>query len=73
MVAFCTSLLQAFAFIEQNSGAANLTGRAIGAMTTACLFAVSVAYSRLFLGVHSLDQVLFGGLIGIWLAVSIHY
>lgn len=33
----------------------------------------SIAYSRLFLGVHSLNQVFFGGLLGAWVALTMHY
>ena len=29
-----------------------------------------MVYSRLFLGLHSLDQVLFGALLGIWFALT---
>lgn len=38
----------------------------------ALAFGVSVAYSRFILGMHSLDQILFGILLGLWLAVSFH-
>lgn len=33
----------------------------------------TVAYSRLFLGVHSLNQVLFGALLGVWFTISAHF
>ena len=33
----------------------------------------TVAYSRLFLGVHSLNQVLFGALLGVWFALFAHF
>ena len=36
-------------------------------------FAGSIGYSRLFLGVHSLNQVLYGLSCGLWLAISAHY
>ena len=39
----------------------------------AITFAVTIAYSRLFLGVHSLDQVLFGLLLGAWCALTMQY
>ena len=32
-----------------------------------------VAYSRLYLGVHSLDQVLLGFLLSLWLSLTAHY
>ena len=35
-------------------------------------FGTSVCYSRIFLGVHSLDQVIFGAALGIWLSISFH-
>ena len=44
-----------------------------------CLFIVAftfgctIGYSRLFLGVHSLNQILFGLLLGIWLAFTVHF
>jgi len=36
-------------------------------------FGVSIAYSRLFLGVHSLNQCLFGLLLGIWVAFTMEF
>ena len=36
-------------------------------------FAGSIGYSRLFLGVHSLNQVLYGLSCGLWLAISAHF
>ena len=36
-------------------------------------FGASICYSRMFLGVHSLDQVLFGSLLGIWFSLTLHY
>ena len=38
------------------------------AVMTGCL----VAYSRLYLGVHSLDQVLYGATMALWLALFSH-
>ena len=64
MTAFCSALLFAL-----DSGRSDKRIRILFAL----LFGSSVAYSRLFLGVHSLDQVLFGSLIGIWLACTLHY
>ena len=37
------------------------------------MFSCTIGYSRLFLGVHSLNQILFGGLIGLWSALTLHY
>ena len=34
---------------------------------------LTVGYSRLFLGVHSPDQILYGWLLGVWLAFWIHF
>ena len=34
---------------------------------------VSVGYSRLFLGVHSLNHVIYGGLLGAWIALTMHF
>jgi len=36
-------------------------------------FAFAIGYSRIFLGVHSLDQILFGWLFGIWLAFTLQF
>ena len=36
-------------------------------------FAAAILYSRLFLGVHSLNQVYFGALLGLWFALSCHF
>jgi len=37
------------------------------------LYVVLIGYTRMFLGAHSLDQVLYGCQMGVWLGVSIHY
>ena len=42
-------------------------------LATSLLFGASVGYSRLFLGVHGLNQVYFGALMGLWIALTIHY
>lgn len=36
-------------------------------------FGLSVGYSRLFLGVHSLDQVVFGYALGAWYSFTMHF
>ena len=33
----------------------------------------SIMYSRLFLGVHSIDQVVYGAILGIWVALLAHF
>ena len=33
----------------------------------------SIGYSRLLLGVHSLDQVIYGWLLGVWFACTFHF
>ena len=42
-------------------------------MTASALFTWSIAYSRMILGVHSLNQVIYGGSIGIWLALFVYF
>ena len=37
------------------------------------VFGASIGYSRFFLGLHSSNQIIYGSLLGIWLATSIHY
>ena len=37
------------------------------------LFASTIGYSRLILGAHGLNQILFGACIGIWVALTMHY
>lgn len=37
------------------------------------LFSLSIGYSRLWLGVHSLDQILFGYMLGIWIACFMYF
>jgi membrane-associated phospholipid phosphatase len=39
----------------------------------AILIPLTTGYSRLILGVHSLDQILYGLLLGVWVAFSMHY
>ena len=36
-------------------------------------FGAAIFYSRLFLGVHSLDQLYFGTLLALWFALSCHF
>lgn len=42
-------------------------------LLVAITFGVTVGYSRLFLGVHSMDQILYGWSVGVWLAVTFHF
>lgn len=37
------------------------------------LYTILIGYSRMLLGAHSLDQVLFGWLLGAWLAAALHH
>jgi membrane-associated phospholipid phosphatase len=37
------------------------------------LFSFSIGYSRFILGVHSLDQIIFGLLIGVWIAITMQF
>ena len=39
----------------------------------AILFGLSIGYSRVILGVHSWNQVLFGWSLGIWIAFTLHF
>ncbi len=39
----------------------------------ALLFAFSIGYSRLILGVHSLDQIIYGLSLGVWIAFTMQY
>lgn len=39
----------------------------------AFLFAMSIGYSRFVLGMHSMNQIVFGLLLGAWVAVSFHF
>ena len=40
---------------------------------SALFFGFSVSYSRVFLGVHSLNQIFFGAQLGLWTAFTMHY
>lgn len=46
--------------------------RLILAISTAILVA-TMAYSRMYVGVHSLNQVFYGLLLGAWLAITLEY
>lgn len=37
------------------------------------IFGATTSYSRLFLGVHGINQVVFGSAIGLWVAFTMHY
>lgn len=39
----------------------------------ASTFGLTIGYSRLVLGMHSMNQILFGELLGVWIAFSWHY
>ena len=39
----------------------------------ALTFGLTIGYSRLFLGVHSLNQLVFGWSLGLWLAFTVHF
>ena len=67
-------MLVALAYIQRKGGLAKASStQTFVALSMALLFSLLVAYSRLLLGVHSIDQVIFGGLLGTWLAFSIHF
>ena len=44
-----------------------------GLLILALAYACSVGYSRLFLGVHSLDQIVYGFSLGFWIAATFHF
>ena len=46
--------------------------RAVAAVL-ALTFTGTIGYSRMFLGVHSLNQVLYGYSLGLWFALSVHF
>ena len=39
----------------------------------AIAYGLSIGYSRVFLGVHSINQLFFGWSLGIWLAMTLHF
>jgi membrane-associated phospholipid phosphatase len=43
------------------------------ALLFAFLYGWTVAYSRIVLGMHSYNQIFYGLMIGIWLALSFHF
>ena len=42
-------------------------------LIVALTFGATIGYSRVFLGVHSWNQVLFGWQLGLWLALTLHF
>ena len=42
-------------------------------LIVALVFGATIGYSRMFLGVHSLNQLIFGWSFGIWLALTLHF
>ena len=36
-------------------------------------FVIAIVYSRMFLGVHSINQVLFGSQLGVWFGITSHF
>ena len=45
----------------------------IGLLLVALAFGVTIGYSRVFLGVHTWNQLLFGWQLGAWLALTLHF
>lgn len=45
----------------------------LGLLLVALTFGITIGYSRLFLGVHSIDQVIYGWNIGLWYAFTFHF
>ena len=39
-------------------------------ITLAVVYSIICGFSRLFLGAHSLDQIIFGWMLGVWLALT---
>lgn len=39
----------------------------------AITFGLTIGYSRLFLGMHTMNQIVFGLLLGVWIALSWHF
>ena len=71
MIGIGYTLLIAFDSIAENSQYSN--GEKTGLLSGSVVFGASIAYSRFFLGLHSIDQIIYGSVIGIWLAISLHY
>lgn len=44
-----------------------------GGLTFALYWAMSIPYSRFLMGVHSLDQIVYGSSLGIWAALTMHF
>lgn len=42
-------------------------------LVLAITFSLTIGYSRIFLGVHTWNQLLFGWQLGIWLALTLHF
>lgn len=57
---------------ETSNGSYGATRKAI-LLALAILFPISIGFSRLILGVHSLDQICYGLLLGVWIAMSMQY
>lgn len=43
------------------------------AILTTLWIGISIAFTRMIMGVHSLDQVIFGGLVGVWIAFTFEF
>jgi len=65
MIGVGYTLLVALDSIAENSNKAGLLSGTV-------IFGASLTYSRFFLGLHSIDQIIYGSLLGIWLATSLH-
>lgn len=39
----------------------------------AITFGLTIGYSRLFLGMHTMNQIVFGLILGVWIALSWHF
>ena len=72
MTTMAMSLTLWLDFKETSNSSSCTTSKAVG-LALAILFPISIGYSRLILGVHSLDQICFGLLLGVWIAMSMQY
>jgi len=57
----------------QNSWSEQQTWKKTMAMGAVVANGLIVGYSRMFLGVHSINQVIYGLLLGAWLALTFNY
>lgn len=71
MTSMCVCMLLWLDYVYSNPESSGLRKTLL--FIAAMCFALAIGYSRLILGVHSVDQIVYGLLIGVWIACTMQF